>query len=120
MLIETARWSVSEGFRGMILRLSAILVALSMVAAGMLLWGHADWVAGPENASQDGTCRGVEEAASRFLSLATVLLSPLAPWLSKWIWKILLVLAEESQDPGGAEDIEEAGSTPRGTIEALD
>jgi hypothetical protein len=98
-------------------RLRSIFAAVPVVAAGMLLWRHADWVAGPENASQDGTCRGIEEAAARFLSVATLLLSPLAPWLLKWVWKFLFVLAKETQKGGGMEEDERAGSPPRSTID---
>ncbi len=57
------------------MRLGRILAAIPALAVGLMLWRHAQWVEGPENADQDGTCAGLEAGLSYLLSIVPFLIA---------------------------------------------
>jgi hypothetical protein len=83
------------------MRLGRIISAIPILAVGLALWRHAQWVAGPENSQQDGTCRGIEEDISYLLSIAFYLLSVLV--LLKGIPFRQLIRFFEGEDEGPSD-----------------
>ncbi len=62
------------------MRLGRVVAMVPFLAVGLALWKHAQWVAGPGNSAQDGTCAGIEEAFCYVNSVGFFVVALLVLW----------------------------------------
>jgi hypothetical protein len=108
------------------MRIRNILAALPTLAISMVLWKHAEWISDPANYDgQDGSCLGLEDLISRFLSLCFLVLSILV-MVSRSISRVLSRIVSGLGSPPvlhphrGPIDLGQGGAGPSSSPEDAD